>query len=166
MNSSLILVSLLADGFVPLVQREIKENAQYKGFEMMESVNKWKLIFSITYLLVSFQAYDFFRFLYYNKRCMWHLLAFTILSSTGELVIYWLIRIFQGGVVPFVVSTRKMNSVLLSLVVFSHRFSLMQIVAVILAYAVTMIDFLKDITAQKEEEKENLRMMLNNVTFV
>ena len=97
---------------------------------------------------------------------MWHLLAFTILSSTGELVIYWLIRIFQGGVVPFVVSTRKMNSVLLSLVVFSHRFSLMQIVAVILAYAVTMIDFLNDITAQKEEEKENLRMMLNNVTFV
>ena len=51
------------------------------------------------------------------------------------------------------VSTRKMNSVLLSLVIFSHRLGLLQIVAVILAYAVTMIDFLKDITAREEREK-------------
>lgn len=65
--------------------------------------------------------------------------------------------------VPFVVSTRKMNSVLLSLVIFSHRLGLLQIIAVILAYAVTMIDFLKDITAKEEREKEDLRVMLNNV---
>ena len=93
------------------------------------------------------------KFLYYNKKCFWHLIAFSILSSAGELIVYWLIRIFQGGVVPFVVSTRKMNSVLLSLVIFSHRLGLLQIIAVILAYAVTMIDFLKDITAREEREK-------------
>lgn len=35
-NFSLILLSLIADGFLPLFQREVKEKSEYKGFEMME----------------------------------------------------------------------------------------------------------------------------------
>lgn len=132
---------------------------------MMEEINKWKAILCLIYLFASLESLSLVKFLYYNKKCFWHLIAFSILSSTGELIVYWLIRIFQGGVVPFVVSTRKMNSVLLSLVIFSHRLGLLQIIAVILAYAVTMIDFLKDITAREEREKEDLRVMLNNVNL-
>ena len=34
-NFSLIVLSLIADGFLPLFQREVKEKSEYKGFEMM-----------------------------------------------------------------------------------------------------------------------------------
>lgn len=162
-NLTLIIISLLADGFINAFQNQIKLNSQPKGLELYEQINKWKLILCLSYLLITFQATDFFKYFYYNQKCLWHFVFYGILSSMGELVIYWLLTIFRNNVVPFIVSTRKITTVLLSVIFFTHHLSIVQMGAVLLMYVTMVCNFFKEVTAQNMQEKEAVRTVINNV---
>lgn len=76
----------------------------------------------------------------------------SILSFVGQLFIYRMIKAFQQHIVPFIVTTRKIMTVGLSIIYFKHETSVGQIVAILVVLAVTLYEFISNVV--KKEGKQ------------
>lgn len=61
--------------------------------------------------------------------------------------IYKLIKDFKQHVVPFVVTTRKLFSVVLSIILFNHSSTLGQVLALIIVFITVIMEFLIEVGA-------------------
>ncbi len=81
----------------------------------------------------------------------------SVAAFVGQLFIYRMIKMFRQHIVPFVITTRKMVTVGLSIVYFHHATSVGQILSIVLVLAVTVYEFCDNIT-KKDEIKRAWRI--------
>jgi hypothetical protein len=67
-----------------------------------------------------------------------------------------MIKEFKQHIVPFVVTTRKIITVGLSLVYFQHPTSLGQVLAIVLVFVVTVVEFLSEIMKKEGNQGEKV----------
>lgn len=73
------------------------------------------------------------------------LLTMSVAAFVGQVFIYRLIKEFKQHLVPFVVTTRKIITVGLSLVYFHHETNLGQVGAIVCVFLATVYEFLDSI---------------------
>lgn len=73
------------------------------------------------------------------------MLIISVASEVGQIFVYRMIREFKQHIVPFVVATRKIITVALSLIYFNHATSFGQISAIIIVFVATLYEFLDNI---------------------
>lgn len=151
-----MLLSLLADGFVPDFQAEIKEKYKPTPIQMLVSINKWCAIFALIYLIGSWKVGDFIIYCIEHMNFTWDLLMVSVLSFVGQLFVYRMIKMFKQHIVPFVITTRKIFTVGLSIVYFKHDWSGAQVISILVVLGVTMHEFLDNIGKEEEKGKENV----------
>ena len=140
------MISLFTDGFIPDFQAEIKDKYKPSPIEMLIKINKWCAIFATIHLLVMGQAVDFFYYCLYHPDFVWDLLILSLSAFVGQLFVYRMIKEFKQHMVPFVITTRKIFTVGLSIVYFHHETSVGQVLAILVVFIVTFYEFMDNIT--------------------
>ncbi len=82
------------------------------------------------------------------------MLIMTVLSFIGQIFIYRMIKTFKQHIVPFVISTRRIITVAVSMLYYHHRTNAGQIVSIVVVFGVSVYEFYSNIT-KTEPVKEN-----------
>jgi UDP-galactose transporter B1 len=87
---------------------------------MLIKINKWCAIFAAIHLLFMAQFKDFFFYCIQHPQFLYDLLILSLSAFVGQLFVYRMIKEFKQHMVPFVITTRKIFTVGLSIVYFHH----------------------------------------------
>ena len=60
------------------------------------------------------------KFFYSSPWCLVNLLMLGSSGAVGQMVVYWMIKLFRQHIVPFTITTRKLGTVLISIIFFKH----------------------------------------------
>ena len=173
---TLLGVNLLFDGLTNSVQDNIKENHKgYSGQRMMVAQNVLSTLLTVSYLLLLplvpeqildvfsipkdstmelTQALDFMRA---HPAVIPDVLGFCACGAVGQLFIYMTLARFSSLLLVMVTVTRKMLSMIFSVVWFGHRLAPWQWAGVALVFGAIGAEAF--ITKQEKERKERERMI-------
>lgn len=88
----------------------------------------------------------FYLILYLSSQYLIDLFIMSVCSFIGQVFIYRMIKKFKQHIVPFVVTTRKIFTVGLSIIYYNHETSIGQVLAILLVLIVTIYEFFDNIT--------------------
>jgi UDP-galactose transporter B1 len=138
---SLMIASLLADGFLPDFQAVIKSVYKPHAIVMLESVNKWAAILCLTFSIATGHLIPMMTFILSHQKLLVDLLLIGILSSGGQFFVYYLAMVFKQHIVPLIVATRKIFTVGLSILYYNHGISSMQLLGLLLVFGISIYEF-------------------------
>ncbi len=121
---ALMLISLVAEGFLPDFQAVIKEKYKPHPTVLLAAVNKWTTIFSLGFAVVSGHFMEMVDFIWHHQAILYDLLLIGLLAFVGQVFVYRLVRQFKQHIVPFIITTRKIFTVALSISYFGHKYNL------------------------------------------
>lgn len=148
---ALMVVSLIADGFLPDFQAVIKSEYKPEPSEMMESINKWVTIFSLSYMLATFSAKDIFVFILSHGSFTFQLAVMSLCSFFGQVFVYRMIKQFKQHIVPFLVTVRKVLTVIISIIFYQHKTSSVQILGMVIIFGATFFEFASELGDSKRQ---------------
>lgn len=122
--------------------------------EMMTIINKWVSIISLLYSFLLMELVDMFVFIYEHKVFLMHMLIMGILSTFGQMFVYRMIKQFKQHFPPFVITTRKIFTVGLSIIYYHHETNAFQLIGLVLVFAVVTYEFVSELVEEKKKEKE------------
>lgn len=61
-------------------------------------------------------------FFWEHPICLAHMIVLATMGSVGQMLVFWMIKLFRQHIVPFIITTRKIATVLISIVFFDHDF--------------------------------------------
>ena len=153
----LLIISLLADGFLPDFQAQIKSEYKPQPMEMMTAINKWVTIISLAYcciietFILKISIVDMFIFIGQHHKFFWHLLLMGGLSTLGQMFVYRMIKQFKQHFVPFVITTRKIFTVGLSIFFYHHPTNIWQILGLLMVFGIVTYEFVSELMGEKNE---------------
>lgn len=145
MGIVLLIVSLLADGFLPDFQAEIKSVYKPLPMEMMTQINKWVAIVSIVYSSLLLEIGDICSFILDHSYFAFHMALMGILSTFGQMFVYRMIKQFKQHFAPFVITTRKIFTVGLSIFWYGHPTNIFQMLGLFLVFALVTYEFVSEL---------------------
>lgn len=107
----------------------------------MEKINKWVALISLASMIVSLTAHKAFIYCFFHPYYVVHLLALSVLSALGQFVVYTLIKLFKQHIVPFVITTRKIFTVVLSIIFYKHETSYIQLLGMLIVILAVVYEF-------------------------
>lgn len=138
----LLMLSMVADGFLPDFQAVIKSEYNPRPIEMFEHINKWAAIISFTYALISGQFFYFCNFASRHPQIVYDILALSCLTTSGQIFVYRMIKQFKQHIVPFVITTRKIFTVVISILFYNHETTITQMMAIALVFLTASYEYL------------------------
>jgi hypothetical protein len=87
---------------------------------MMTDTNKWVCWLSIAYSILIGESFYTLGFIFTHPLFGAHILGMGILSTLGQMFVYRMIKQFKQHFVPFVITTRKIMTVGLSIIYYHH----------------------------------------------
>lgn len=66
----------------------------------------------------------------------------SILSTIGQVFVYRMIKQFKQHIVPFVITTRKIFTVVISIIFYGHETSNLQYLAIVLIFVTASYEYL------------------------
>ena len=142
----------MADGFLPDFQAEIKTKYKPQPMEMMAEINKWVTILSIVYALFLGELFTMCTFIVSHRLFLVHMLAMGGLSAIGQMFVYRMIKQFKQHFVPFVITTRKIFTVALSIVFYHHETNAAQVFGLVMVFGVVTFEFVTELMGEKSEQ--------------
>lgn len=138
----LLFISLVADGFLPDYQAVIKSEYNPRPLEMFEHINKWVTILSFFYATISGNFVSNIHFVQKHPQLGYDMILLSCLTTLGQIFVYRMIKQFKQHIVPFVITTRKIFTVVISIIVYGHNTTLFQILAIIVIFGTTSYEYL------------------------
>lgn len=151
----LLIISLLADGFLPDFQAEIKSVYKPQPMEMMTQINKWVAIISFLYSCMLLEVVDIFVFLFEHKTFLMHMTMMGVLSTIGQMFVYRMIKQFKQHFAPFVITTRKIFTVGLSIIYYNHETNLLQLIGLFLVFGLVTYEFVSELVDEKSKDTQH-----------
>lgn len=151
----LLLISLVADGFLPDFQASIKSEFHPRPLEMFEHINKWACIISFIYAAISGQFKMALEFNTKHPQMGYDMIMLSCLTTIGQVFVYRMIKQFKQHIVPFVITTRKIFTVVISIVFYGHKTTAFQIIAIILIFVTASYEYLSEIYSSKKHDHEH-----------
>lgn len=108
----------------------------------MAQTNKWVFILTVIYSILTQQ---FLPIIYFMVDHPWFSLDILLNASMSAIVqffVYYLIQKFRQHIVPFVITIRKIFSVVISILWFNHSVGVMQWIGVVIVFASAVFDFI------------------------
>ena len=86
-----------------------------------------------------------FKFCLQHNDFLLHLTVLGLLNGFGQFFIYRMIKEFKQHIVPFVITTRKIFTVAISIIFYQHPTSAEQICGVLLVFVVVIYEFVSEV---------------------
>ena len=99
---------------------------------MMGALNKWASILTLGLMIPTLEVYTFPIFLFQHPRSIVDLIVSSILAGFGQFFVYRMIKQFKQHFVPFTISSRKILTVVLSIIFYHHETNFVQILGVLI----------------------------------
>lgn len=145
MGIVLLVASLLADGFLPDFQAEIKSVYKPQPMEMMTAINKWVAIVAVIYSCILMEIGAMMQFIFEHKLFVIHMFLMGLLSTVGQMFVYRMIKQFKQHFPPFVITTRKIFTVGLSIIYYRHQTNLYQLFGIIMVFVIVTYEFISEL---------------------
>lgn len=145
----LILVSLMADGFLPDFQAVIKTVYKPPAIVMLEMVNKWATIICLIFTISTGHLVPVINFILTHDKLVTDLILIGILSAVGQFFVYYLCNVFKQHIVPLIVGTRKIFTVALSIAYYGHDISIPQILGLFIVLGISLFEFFAESQVKK-----------------
>lgn len=117
----LMILGLLIDGLYNTLQDEVFRGYQVSSSHMMFHLNLYKLVISMLTAIITKELNYSFSFLTHSPSLMFDLIMATLLNVLGQVVIYSMLEKHGAYILTTVNITRKILSLILSLVIFGHK---------------------------------------------
>lgn len=101
---------------------------------MFEHINKWVVILCWCYSLATGQLFTSYTFATKHPEFVKDIVMTSILTSIGQMFVYRMIKQFKQHIVPFVITTRKIFTVVISIIFYNHPTTFMQIAAIVIVF--------------------------------
>lgn len=118
---------------------------------MMEHINKWVAIISLISMFGSFTAVSAFTYTIQHPMFLIHLIGMSILSCLGQFFVYRMIKQFKQHIVPFVITTRKIVTIFISIIYYQHKTTAVQMSGVFIVFFAVIYEFASEL--KKDEVK-------------
>lgn len=148
----LLVISLVADGFLPDFQAVIKSEYKPRPLEMFEHINKWVVILCWCYSLATGQLLTTYQFAVKYPAFLKDIIVLSILTSIGQVFVYRMIKQFKQHIVPFVITTRKIFTVVISIIFYNHPTTTMQMLSILIVFGSASYEYLSEIYGDKKHE--------------
>jgi len=172
---ALLVFSLFCDGMIGVKQNEAKEKFKPSAFDQMESSNKWCLLFTFVFSLVTFQMGQFIFFCIQYPAVILDLVIIATLGTVGQIFIFYTIFNFSPLVLSIVTTTRKFFTVIASIFFYQHPVNSTQWASIGLVFLGVVLEFYNETqkhasNADKKEPKlpiakdENIELHVTQVS--
>lgn len=148
------MISLFADGFIPDFNAEVKDLFKPTPIQMLCVINKWCGLFSFIYLVVTLQIKDSTLFIVQHTEYLGDMLLMTVCSFVGQIFIYRMVKTFKQHIVPFVIGSRRIVTVAISMLYFHHKTNVWQILSIVVVLGATVYEFYDNITKTEPVKEE------------
>jgi UDP-galactose transporter B1 len=132
---ALLLMSLVMDGIVGPLQEHTRALFDVEAIHFMFAQNSWATFWMTLVLLATGQGVAAWSFLRTHPSVWRDLFGFGLLSAMGQHFVFYVVCHFSALTLAMITTTRKLFSVLLSIVVFAHRLSVGQALGMCCAFA-------------------------------
>jgi drug/metabolite transporter (DMT)-like permease len=75
-------------------------------------------------------------------------MVLSLTGALGQIVVYWMINNFKQHVVPFIVTTRKIFTLVISICFYKHESTSYQIFGIFIIFAAVVYGFLDEISGR------------------
>lgn len=120
----------------------------------MVEINKWVAIYCIIYVMISGDSFTAIKFAFTHELFALHLISLSILVCCGHFIIYRMIKTFKQHIVPFVITTRKVFTVCISLVFYDHKTHAGQLIGIGIVLIVVVIEFISELKDESVRNKK------------
>ena len=103
---------------------------------MLAEINKWVTLLSILYSLVLGELFEMCSYIVTHHLFLIHMAIMGILAAVGQMFVYRMIKQFKQHFVPFVITTRKIFTVALSIFFYNHPTNAVQIMGIMTVFGV------------------------------
>ena len=137
----LMVFSLIGEGLLPDFQAVIKQNYKPTSTVLLVFVNKWTFIISFLFSIVMGHSLEIVNFMYHHQRMLIDNILIGVLSFLGQIFIYRLVKQFKQHIVPFIITTRKIFTIALSIAYYGHQYNSQQVVGVLIVFSASFYEF-------------------------
>lgn len=162
MGIVLLVVSLLADGFLPDFQAEIKSVYKPQPMQMMTAINGWVAVIAFLYSCFLMQTYEIFKFILHHRLFVVHMFSMGVLSTVGQMFVYRMIKQFKQHFAPFVITTRKIFTVGLSIIYYRHETNFFQLLGLALVFCIVTYEFFAELIEERERDRLQQEELIRN----
>jgi drug/metabolite transporter (DMT)-like permease len=85
-----------------------------------------------------------------------------VLSSFGQMFVYRMIKQFKQHFPPFVITTRKIFTVGLSILYYKHETNIFQLIGLVMVFAIVTYEFVAELIEEKERERLEQEELIKN----
>ncbi|XP_057294160.1 solute carrier family 35 member B1-like [Hydractinia symbiolongicarpus] len=130
----LLVVSLALDGMTGASQERMRVEYKTQAHAMMYSVNKWSLFLLGTAIIFTGELFQFVAFCGRYPYVLWNMLLFSVASALGQNFIFTTVTNFGPLTCSVVTTTRKLFTILFSILFFGNPITTQQSFAVGLVF--------------------------------
>ncbi|KAI6660899.1 Solute carrier family 35 member B1-like [Oopsacas minuta] len=134
-----ILISLLFDGLTASFQEVIRAKYKTNPYLLMYELNKWAVIILFPFILFG-EGFAVVQFTFKNPEVIPMVLAFCFTSAIGQNFIFVTISNFGPLTLSLITTLRKFFTVLGSIIVFGHMFTIYQKISVGVVFTGILMD--------------------------
>ncbi|XP_022203580.1 solute carrier family 35 member B1 homolog [Nilaparvata lugens] len=138
----LLGLSLIMDGLTGAIQERMRAEYKTKSLHMMSSMNKWSVIFLGVCIIYTGELMEFISFVSRHQSVIWELITFSIASAQGQMFIFLMIEHFGPLPCSIVTTTRKLFTVLFSILLFGNVITSRQWLATFIVFSGLFLDTL------------------------
>lgn len=150
MGIFVLIGSLVFDGVVNTIQDNVFETYKISSFHMMHYISYYKMIISLPLLFYNRSFNYTLLFVFRTPVIVMDLLLISTFNVLGQMIIFSMLQKHGSLVLTSVNITRKMFSIVASLVIFGHNIGSIEIFSIL----GVLISILLEATEPKKEKKE------------
>lgn len=127
-------ISIFADAFFTDSQAYSKVNFKPTANHLFTSANFFGFLFVLIFSILKGEADNQLRFCMRHPTVIIDILALGLLQVLGQVAIYYVVANFKQHMFPLISTTRKVLTVLLSILVYRHKVNGTQWLAILLVF--------------------------------
>ena len=136
----LLLVSLVFDGVGGAVQERLNSGHSPNSVTMMSEINKWSVLFLAVAVSGTQEPWQLSEFVYRHPAVIWHLLVLSVTGAVGQFFVYVCLSDVGPLQCSLITTTRKLVTVLASIIVFGNTVTVLQCFGAVLVFAGLFLD--------------------------
>jgi UDP-galactose transporter B1 len=150
----LLLLSMFADAF--LCDNQAYNKAVFKPSvnHLFVSTNFWAFLLIAGYAIATGSFFPGLQFILEHPQCLKELALVCVLQVTGQVSIYYIVGNFKQHIFPLISATRKIITIVCSILLFNHTLTVVQWVAVGIVFAGMIFELYEEVTEKRNKKKQ------------
>jgi UDP-galactose transporter B1 len=154
----LVLINITLDGFTNQEQDKIFRTHSIAPYQMMQYSGIWNAFYIMSYLCLNWlvfrndsEACQAFELLHFSYEARMDLVMFSLLGATGQFLLLGIVKKFGSLMWVTISVTRKIVTVLLSILIFRHQINIWQWVGIFMVFGGLTLEIMHERHAQDSE---------------